>query len=48
MALNQCGITCGAIDEPSRSSEAINKRLIIDFRDKNAVNDVFYFYDKMS
>ena len=44
----QCGRTCGAIDEPSRSSEAINKRLIIDFRDKNAVDDVFHFYDKMS
>ena len=44
----QCGRTCGAIDEPSRSSEAIDKRLFIDFRDKNAVNDVFYFYDKMS
>ena len=51
----QCGITCGAIDEPSRSSKAINKRVIINFCDKNVViahfcdkNDVFYFHDKMS
>ena len=50
----QCGITCGAIDEPSRSSKAIDERIIINFCSKNAViarfrdkNDVFYFYDKM-
>ena len=50
----QCGITCGAIDEPSRSSKAINKRVIINFCDKNVViarfrnkNYVFNFYDKM-
>ena len=43
-------ITCGAIDEPSRSSKAIDKRVITDFRDKNAViarfrdkNDVLLF-----
>ena len=47
-----CGITCGAIDEPSRSSIAIDEREIINFRDKNVViarfcnkNDVFNFYD---
>ena len=33
----QGGITCGAIDEPRKSSEAIDKRVIIDFRDKNVV-----------
>ena len=31
----QGGITCEAIDEVSRSSTAIKKRVIIDFRDKN-------------
>ena len=53
--LKQCGITCGAIDEPSRSSKAIDKRVIINFCDKNAItarfcdkNDVFYFFDKIS
>ena len=34
---DQGGITCGAINEPRKSSKAINKRVIIDFRDKNAV-----------
>ena len=24
LSINQCGITCGAIDEPSRSSKAID------------------------
>ena len=50
----QCGITCGAIEEASRSSKAINERVIIHFCDKNAViarfcdkNDVD-LYDKMS
>ena len=33
----QGGITCGAIDEPRKSSKAIDKRVIIDFRDKNVV-----------
>ena len=52
-ALHQSGITCGAINEPSRSSKAIDKRVIINlchknvriarFRDKH---DVFYWYDK--
>ena len=31
----QGGITCGVIDEASRSSKVIEKRLIINFRDKN-------------
>ena len=38
------GITCGAIDEPRKSSEAIDKRVIIDFRDKNVV--IARFRDK--
>ena len=33
----QGGITCGAIDEPWKFSKAIDKRVIIDFRDKNVV-----------
>ena len=33
----QGGVTCGAIDEPRKSSKAIDKRVIIDFRDKNVV-----------
>ena len=52
---NQVGITCGAIEEASRSSKAINEHVVIKFRDKNAVtarfcdkNDVFDFYDKLS
>ena len=52
---NQVGITCGAIEEASRSSKAINERIIITFSDKNALtagfrdkNDVFYSYDKIS
>ena len=36
-AKGQGGITCGAIDEPRKSSKAIDKRVIIDFRDKNVV-----------
>ena len=28
---DQGGITCGAIDEPRKSSKAIDKRVIIDF-----------------
>ena len=35
--VNQGGITCGAIDEPRKSSKAIDKPVIIDFRDKNVV-----------
>ena len=30
----QGGITCGAIDEPRKSSKAIDERVIINFRDK--------------
>ena len=50
---DQGGITCGAINEASRSSKAIEKHVIINFCDKNVVivrfrdkNDVFY--DKVS
>ena len=32
---SQGGITCGAIDEPRKSSKAIDERVIINFRDKN-------------
>ena len=37
MRLGQGGITCGAIDEPTKSSKAIDERVIINFRDKNVV-----------
>ena len=40
----QVGITCEAIDEPRKSSKAINKRVIINFRDKNVV--IARFRDK--
>ena len=30
----QGGITCGAIDEPRKSTKAIDERVIINFRDK--------------
>ena len=47
----QGGITCEAIDEPRKSSKAINKRVIINFRDKNVViarfrdkNEVFVLF----
>ena len=33
----QGGITCGAIDEPWKSSKAIDERVIINFPDKNVV-----------
>ena len=33
----QGGITCGAIDEPRKSSKAIDECVIINFRDKNVV-----------
>ena len=50
----QGGITCGAIDEPTKSSKAIDERVIINFRDKNVVIARFrdknvvivHFYDK--
>ena len=40
----QGGITCGAIDEPGKSSKAIDERVIINFRDKNVV--IARFCDK--
>merc|ERR1712107_161412 len=40
----QGGITCGAIDEPRKSSKAIDERVIINFRDKNVV--IARFRDK--
>ena len=40
----QGGITCGAIDEPTKSSKAIDERVIINFRDKNVV--IARFRDK--
>ena len=39
--VDQGGITCGAIDEPRKSSKAINERVIINFCDKNVVNARF-------
>ena len=44
LGLNQGGITCGAIDEPRKSSKAIDERVIINFRDKNGV--IARFRDK--
>ena len=41
---NQGGITCGAIDEPRKSSKAIDERVITNFRDKNVV--IARFRDK--
>ena len=41
---HQGGITCGAIDEPRKSSKAIDKRVIINFRDNNVV--IARFRDK--
>ena len=44
MVCQQGGITCGAIDEPRKSSKAIDERVIINFRDKNVV--IARFRDK--
>ena len=41
---NQGGITCGAFDEPRKSSKAIDERVIINFHDKNVV--IARFCDK--
>ena len=41
---NQGGITCGGIDEPKKTSKAIDERVIIDFCDKNVV--IARFRDK--
>ena len=40
----QGGITCGAIDEPRKSSKALDERVIINFCDKNVV--IARFRDK--
>ena len=40
----QGGITCGAIEDPRKSSKAIDERIIINFRDKNGV--IARFRDK--
>ena len=40
----QGGITCGTIDEPRKSSKAIDERVIINFRDKDVV--IVRFRDK--
>ena len=42
--LVQCGIICGAIVESSRSLKAIDERVFVNFRDKNAV--FTHFRDK--
>ena len=44
ITFKQGGITCGAIDEPRKSSKAIDERVIINFRDKNVV--IARFSDK--
>ena len=36
-SIGQGGITCGAIDEPRKSSKAIDEHVIINFHDKNVV-----------
>ena len=43
---HQGGITCGAIDEPRKSSKAIDERVIINFCDKNVA--MARFRKKMS
>ena len=52
ITLVQGGITCGAIEEASISSKTIDKHIIINFCDKNAVitrfcdTMIFYLYEK--
>ena len=41
---HQGGITCGAIEDPRKSSKAIDERVIINFRDENVV--IARFRDK--
>ena len=41
MHIEQGGITCGAIEDPRKSSKAIDERVIINFCDKNVVNARF-------
>ena len=43
--LNQGGITCGAIEEASRTSKTIDKRVITNYSAKNAV--IAHFRKKM-
>ena len=42
--VQQGGITCGTIEDPRKSSKAIDERVIINFRDKNGV--IARFRDK--
>ena len=44
VGLGQCGLICGAIEESTRSLKAIDERVLINFRDKNAV--FTHFRDK--
>ena len=44
LTAQQGGITCGAIEDPRKSSKAIDERVIINFRDKNVV--IARFRDK--
>ena len=44
IGVTQGGITCGAIEDPRKSSKAIDERVIINFRDKNGV--IARFRDK--
>ena len=44
MLFDQGGMTCGAIDEPRKSSKAIDKGVTINFCDKNVV--IARFRDK--
>ena len=44
LSRGQGGITCEAIDEPRKSSYAIDERVILNFRDKNVV--IARFCDK--
>ena len=44
LGMVQGGITCGAIEDPRKSSKAIDERVIINFRDKNGV--IARFRDK--
>ena len=52
LTLVQGGITCGAIEEASISSKTIDKHVIMNFCDKNAIitrfrdKRIFYLYDK--
>ena len=43
-SLVQGGITCGAIEDPRKSSKAIDERVIINFLNKNVV--IARFRDK--